>query len=84
MCSYMMKDNIDQCCIGFLRHNCTKLDNYNGALIHVVAAIAPDNAEASRKAKFHHFCRWANVDIIGMIKHHRLSGDEEHSRKKYD
>ena len=36
-CCYIVKDGIDQCRVGFLRHDCAKFDTYDGVhemLIH--------------------------------------------------
>ena len=45
MCCYMVNDGIDQCCIGYLRHYCTKFNNYNSTFIQVVDFIAPSDAD---------------------------------------
>ena len=64
MCCYIIKDGIDQCHVGFLRHHFAKCDKYNGALIQVVDAIAPDDADAARKVKISLFS-W-----VGQCGHH--------------
>ena len=48
MCCYMVNDGIDQCCIGYLRHYCTKFNNYNSTFIQVVDFIAPNDADITR------------------------------------
>ena len=79
---YIMKNGIGQCRIGFLRHNCAKFYTYNGAVIHMVDVIAPDDADAARKTKFHRFHGWTHAVIIRVTKHCPSWGDKQHSRKK--
>ena len=55
--------------VGFLRHNYTKFDIYNIALIQVVDVIMTDNSDISSRVKFHCFWGWAYVVIIGMTKY---------------
>ena len=81
MC-YIIKDGIDQCHNGFLRHSCTKFDTYDGVLIQVVNVILPDDTDTTRRAKFYHFCVWAYGAVIGVTKHHPSSGDRQDSRMK--
>ena len=82
MCCYIVKNSIDQCHDGFLKHSFTECDKYDGVLIQMVDVILPDDSDALRRATFHCFCRWANTATIGVTKHYPSSCDEQHSRKK--
>ena len=53
-------------------------DKYDSVLIQVVDVIAPDDDNATRRAKFHLFYGWANVAMIGATKHYTSSDDEQH------
>ena len=68
--------------VAFLSSCCPKFDAYDGALIPVVDVISPDDTEATRRAKFHHFHGLANKAVIKVTKSHPSSGDEKHSKKK--
>ena len=80
-CCYIEKDGIDECHIGFLRCNCIKFDKYNSALFQVVDVTSHDDADTTRRTKFHCFCLWADAAIIGVTEHCCSSGDEQPSRK---
>ena len=82
MCCYIMKDGMDQCHVGFLRHNCTKCHTYDSALIQVVGVISSEDTDATRTTKFHSFHGWADAAVIRVTKHYLLSSDEQHSRKR--
>ena len=58
VCKEQMKDGIDQCHVGFLRHSFTKCDKYNGALIQVVDVISPDDLMPSGEQNFIAFVSW--------------------------
>ena len=52
MCCYTMNDGVDQCHVGFLRCNCAKVDNYDGALMQVDDVMSPDDIDTTRVQNF--------------------------------